>query len=53
MAFPQNGIAIVPKDGPSEIITEDNGLASNNIKALDAVSGKLYAVIGGFRKIAD
>jgi hypothetical protein len=43
---PQNGIMISSGDGSCKVLTEENGLASNIIRSLEALDGKVYAVIG-------
>jgi len=46
IGFPQSGILVVSSNGNSRILNEENGLASNNIREMQLLDGKLYAVIG-------
>jgi hypothetical protein len=46
LGFPQGGIAILKQNGQSKILNEENGLAADNIRAMDILDGKLYAKIG-------
>jgi hypothetical protein len=46
LGFYQEGIIVFHKDGGSKLLTEETGLASNQIRSLDVLDGKLYALIG-------
>jgi hypothetical protein len=47
LGFPQSGIIVIEKDGKSKLINEENGLATNCIRTLEPLDGKLFALIGG------
>jgi hypothetical protein len=46
LGFLQSGIVRISKDGRMEHFNEENGLASNEVRALEYLDGKLYALIG-------
>ena len=46
VGFPQTGILVFARDGKVEWLNESGGLADQSILALDALDGKLYALVG-------
>jgi hypothetical protein len=46
VGFPMAGILWFQADGSVLALTEANGLATDNIRALDSLNGKLYAAVG-------
>ena len=46
VAHTLDGILVFPGDGPPRLLNEANGLASQKIWRLEALDGKLYAIIG-------
>lgn len=46
VGFPQTGILAFARDGKVEWFNESSGLADQSILALDALDGKLYALVG-------
>ena len=46
VAHETEGILVFPIDGPPRLLNEANGLASQKIWRLEALDGKLYAIIG-------
>jgi hypothetical protein len=46
IGFYQGGIVIHPNEGQDRNLTENNGLASEYVRALEVLDGKLYALVG-------
>ena len=46
VGFPTSGIVRFRNDGTSDALNEANGLATDNVRGLDALDGKLYGFIG-------
>ena len=46
VAHSTEGILVFPSDGQPRLLTEETGLASQHIWRLEALDGKLYAIIG-------
>ncbi len=44
----RSGIAVFYKDGSSKLWNEETGLATNVVRSLEILDGKLYASVGGF-----
>ena len=40
------GIAVFPGEGPPRLLSEESGLADRRVRALEAVDGRLYALVG-------
>jgi uncharacterized protein (TIGR03435 family) len=53
LGFPQGGIIVSPKDGSRKLLTEDTGLASERIRSLEILDGKLYAAVGRFGRLSN
>ena len=47
MSAPGVGIVVFPEKGEPELLSEDNGLASNEVGEIAVVAGKIYTQIGG------
>jgi len=45
LGLARDGIIAFPKEGPAVRFQEENGLASQQIRALDVLDGKLYAIV--------
>jgi hypothetical protein len=48
LGIKQYGIAVLYKNGSSKLLNEDTGLATNVVRSLEILDGKLYATVGSF-----
>jgi hypothetical protein len=46
IAFPNGGIVVFPEGGSPRLLSEENGLPSNMVRAMDVMNERLYAVTG-------
>lgn len=46
VGLPGAGLAAFPEKGPARLLTEEDGLPDRRVRALEAVDGRLFALVG-------